>query len=168
MVCHSSVTIFAFNSDIVCMELIVVPKTYLNNMKHFQQWMEEYFITICMKIWVFQNNLEAEPHNFIKDTFQPMVFIHYSIQFSLLRTFENILMELKFIIWLAHVIFTFFNNLWVMNVVNSTNFILLKQNFRGIIIIIVICRNEFIQKMCTYMNLLQSNFNIKYCGTSAH
>ena len=77
-------------------------------------------------------------------------------------------MELIFISCLVYFSFQLFINVWVINFLNSTSCILLKQKFKVIIIIVVVCRCESIQKSSTGINLLQVIFNRSNCGTSAH
>ena len=97
-----------------------------------------------------------------------MVFIHASIQFYIFRRQVNTLLEIIFIICLVHVSFKFFKNLWVINVVNRTICIYLKHHFKGIILIIVVYRSEFIQNSSTEINHIWVIFNIRNCGTAAH
>ena len=78
-----------------------------------------------------------------------MFYIHVSIAFSLIGRYVNTLMEIIFIRCLVHVSFLLFNNGWVINVVNSTICILLKQQFKSIILIIVVCIGELTQNSST-------------------
>ena len=45
--------------------------------------MKKYIISLCMKVYVFQNSLELEPLNFIKYPYRPMVNIHVSCYLSI-------------------------------------------------------------------------------------
>ena len=76
-------------------------------------------------------------------------------------------MELIFISFLVHIRFPLFNSIWLINVVNITSCIFLKQHFKGTILIIVVCICEFINKSSTEINILRvicnrSNYFTKY------
>ena len=121
-----------------------------------------------MKICVFQNSLELESISFIKYQFQPMVYIYASIWFPLFRRWINTQIVLIFMLCLFRVSFPFINNGWMINVANITSCILLKQQSRGIIIVIVVLRRGFIPKRSTRINLLWGICNWMNWGTAAH
>ena len=77
-------------------------------------------------------------------------------------------MEIIFIILLFHFIFPLFKNRWVINVINGTSCLLLKQQTNGIIIIIVVCICELIQKSYTSINLLCGICSLINCSAAYH
>ena len=104
-----------------------------------------------------------------------MVYIYTFWSLSLFRRYlYNRILPL-FIIWLFHVIFPFNHNLWMINVVNSTSCIFLKQQSKCIILLIILFICELIPKSSTRMNFLQvicnwSNWKTtsRYIITSIH
>ena len=97
-----------------------------------------------------------------------MVYIHSSIQFSIFIEYLNTLAYLIFISCLFCVRFPVFNNGWMINFVNSTSCIFLKLNFKGIILIILVCIFEFIPNISTEINRLQGIFDRSNFGTADH
>ena len=59
----------------------------------------------------------------------------------------------------VHVSFPINNSLWIINVVNSTSCILLKQQYKGIILLVIVFRCEFTPKSFTKTNILQGVCN---------
>ena len=97
-----------------------------------------------------------------------MVYIHALILFALYRMYVNTHIMIIFVTLLVHVSFPFNNNRWMINVVNSTICILMKQHYKGLILVIVLFRCEFIPKSSTKINLLQAIFNWSSWGTADH
>ena len=97
-----------------------------------------------------------------------MVYIHASRSFSLYRRYVNSQIVLIFLICLVNVSFTFNNIIWMINVVNITGCTFLKQQFKGIIILIIVFRCELIPKRSTKINIIQGIFNQRNWGTSGH
>ena len=117
---------------------------------------------------MFQNSLEVEPLNFTKYPYRSTIFIHDSISLYILRRHVNTLMDIVFIFCLVPVSFPLFNNGWLTDVVNSTSSIHLKQHFKGITLIVVVCRCSFIRNISTEFNLLQGICKKSNCVTEDH
>ena len=145
LLCHSSVTNVPFNADHVCMELFTVPNSYQKHVKHFQWLTNKFFY------FPFHENLRVPKFLEIGTT-----------QFHQVSISANGLYSYLFISYLVHIRFQLFNNVWLINVFNRASCILLKHFFKDIILIIVVCRCEFIQKSSTEINLLQGICK-RYC-----
>ena len=121
--------------------------------------MKKYIITLCMKICMFQYALELEPPKLINYKSFPMVYIHALRSIALFRKYVSTQILIIFIICLVHVICTFIKNGWMINIVKINSCIYFKQQFKGIIIVIVVLRCGFIPKSPTKINIFQGIFN---------
>ena len=119
-----------------------------------------------MKSCVLQNFLEFEPYNFIKYPYWPMVRIYALRSLSLFRRYVNTHIMLIFVSCIVCVIFPFINNGLMINFVIRTGFILLKQHSKGIILVILLFRCEFISNSSTKINILQVICNWRDWGTA--
>ena len=97
-----------------------------------------------------------------------MVLIHASIQFFRYRRYVKTKIMIIFVVCLVRDRFTFSNSGWMIKVVNITICMLSKQHPKGIILVIIALRREFIPKRSTKINLLQDICNLRHWGTSAH
>ena len=104
---------------------------------------------------MFQNTLEAEPYNSFKGLFWLIFLICASIQLSLYIRQVNTLMEITFISRLVYDVFSLFKYDRFMKTFYRTICILLKQNCKRIILIIIIFRSGFVQNSCTYISPIQ-------------